>query len=139
MARFTYDGLTVGAAGLDGMGRDRIRRIVEAGADAAVEHMRERIDEMHRIEGDMRDGVAKGQYRETLGGGSMDVYPQGTDRKGVDNALKAFVINYGRGGTRKRKSKLGDHFIDRDTAAEEIVLAAMQRETEAVMAEIAGT
>ena len=138
MARFTYDAGTAGAAGLEGMGRDRIRRIVEAGADAAAEHMRERILETHTRTGDMARSVAKGEYREVLGGGSMTVYPQGPDRKGADNTQKAFVINYGRGGTRK-KGRMGDHFIDRDTAAEDIVIAAMQRETEAAMAEIAGT
>lgn len=134
MARFTYDGLSVEAGGMAGLGRDAIRRIVEAGADAAVEHMRARIREKHYGQGDMESGVAKGEYKESLDGGSQVVYPQGTDRKGVDNALKAFVINYGRGGTRK-KGKMGDRFIDRDPDAERIVTEAMARESERVMAE----
>lgn len=138
MARYSFDGVTAAADGLGMLDRPMIRRIVEAGADAAVDHLRSRIEELHYGEGYMARSVGKDEYRETVGGGSMDVFPLDSDPRGVRNALKAYVINYGRGGTRK-KGRMGDHFIDRDTAAEEIVLAAMQRETEAVMAEIAGT
>jgi len=138
VARFTYDAGTVRAEGLEQLGRPMIRRIVEAGADAAVEHMRQRITELHRRTGDMAESVAKAEYKETLGGGSQLVYPQGADRRGVDNAKKAFVINYGRGGTRK-KGKMGDHFIDRDPDAERIVREAMERESDRAMREAGAT
>ena len=136
MARFSYDGgIKAAADGLDGMGRPMIKRIVEAGADAAVEHMRSRIEALHTRTGDMARSVGKKEYRETLGGGSQEVYPLETDRRGTQNATKAYVISYGRGGTRK-KGRMGDHFIDRDPDAERIVIEAMQRESERCMAEM---
>ena len=138
MARFTYDAGTVAAEGLEKLGRPMIRRIVEAGADAAVEHMRQRITELHRRTGDMAESVAKAEYKETLGGGSQLVYPQGADRRGVDNAKKAYVINYGRGKKQNRdgsRSRMGDHFIDRDPDVERIVREAMERESDRAMSE----
>ena len=119
------------------LGRPVIRRIVEAGADAAVDHMRERINEMHRRTGDMAGGVAKSKYIETIDGGRDEVYPQGEDRHGERNATKAYVINYGRGGTRK-KGRMRDHFIDRDPYVDDIVGAAMDRESDRIIAEING-
>lgn len=138
MARFTFEADTVRAEGLEQLGRPMIRRIVEAGADAAIEHMRGRIESMHTQTGEMAGSVGKAEYVETLGGGSQLVYPLDSDRKGVRNALKAYVINYGRGGTRK-KGKMGDHFIDRDPDAERVVIEAMERESERAMTEIGAT
>jgi len=135
MARFTYEGQTVEASGLAYMTRDDIRGIVMAGADAAVERMKQRIRIMHRINGDMEEGVEATEYRETLGGGYASVYPQGTDRKGASNTIKAYVINYGRGRTRRPKGKpsraktnFGDHFISDDPEVERIVQEAMEEE-----------
>lgn len=138
VARFTYDEGTVSAEGLGALGRDAIRRVVEAGADAAVERMRARIVSMHPGEGYMERSVAKTEYRETLGGGHISVYPQGPDARGTDNTVKAFVVNYGRGRKKNRdgsRSKMGDHFIDRDPDVERIVQEAMEREAERAMSE----
>ena len=137
MARFEFDGTRVCADQLNGMGRPQIRRIVEAGADAAIKRMKERIDTLHRVRstGDMYESVDRGKYEETLGGGSQVVYPQGNDRKGERNAMKAFVINYGRGGARKTKH-MRDYFITKDTAVEGIVQDAMAREYDRIMAEL---
>ena len=51
--------------------------------------------------------------------------------------MKAYVINYGRGGTRKN-GKMGDHFIDRDPYVDDIVSAAMDRESDRIISEING-
>lgn len=138
MARFTFEADTVRAEGLEQLGRPMIRRIVEAGADAAIEHMRGRIESMHMQTGEMAGSVGKAEYVETLGGGSQLVYPLDVDRKGVRNALKAYVINYGRGKKQNKdgsRSRMGDHFIDRDPDVERIVREAMERESDRAMRE----
>lgn len=135
MARFRWEGEGEAGEMLAKMGRPVIKRIVEAVADAAVSHMQERINSMHRITGDMAAGVKKAGFVETLGGGSEDVYPQDNDRFGTRNATKAYVINYGRGGTR-RQGKMGDRFIDRDPDVEKIVHGAMQAESDRILTEI---
>lgn len=113
------------------LGRPMIRQIVEAGAAASIERQRSSILSRHSRTGDMGASVQAGQYRETLGGGSVAVYPQGTDRKGADNAVKAFAVNYGRGGRRGPHS--GDKFLTGDTGAEGVIQAAMQAESDRLM------
>lgn len=129
-----YDGFDRIEASLEGMGRNGVRRIVEAGATAAADEMRRAITEAHHVRtGDMLSSVRAGEYHETLGGGYMAVYPQGEDRHGISNTVKAFVINYGR-GRRKKGSRMGDRFItDKEDKTEAIVLAAMQAEAENLM------
>ena len=134
MARFSFDGVEACAGGLEAIGRPQIRRIGEVGADAAIDRMKNRINDLHYGYGDMYRSVDRGEYKETIGGGSQVVYPQGDDRKGERNATKAFVINYGRGGARKTPH-MRDHFISDDSAAEEIVQGAMEREYDRIMAE----
>lgn len=100
------------------MRRGGIRRIVEAGARVAIDEMRAATEAHHVRTGNMRDAVGMAEYHETLEGGSVNVYPQGTDSRGVRNAMKAFVINYGIGANPTRRSrgrreanKTGDKFI----------------------------
>lgn len=72
----------------------------------------------------------------------IDIYPQGKDRKGVRNATKAFVLNYGTKGStskraQKRRTKVdkrpgpgipATHWVDdADTASGPLVIAAMER------------
>jgi len=138
MARLTidYGGFDRIEASFDGMSRGGIRRIVEAGAAAAAEEMRKAIVEARHVRtGSMLDSVRAGDYHETLGGGYMSVYPQGEDRHGVSNTVKAFVINYGR-GRKKRTARMGDRFItDREDKTEAIVTAAMQAEADRLIDE----
>lgn len=122
MARMTVEAgeeLTGTLERLDAsMRRGGIRRIVEAGAKVAVDEMRAAISNHHVKRGSMRDSTGMAEYHETLEGGSVNVYPQGTDSRGVKNALKAFVINYGLGNNpttrsrgRREANKTGDKFI----------------------------
>ena len=68
------------------------------------------------------------------GGAEIVVYPRDTDRKGVRNATKAYVINYGRG---KRRGKLGDRFITgKLQQTEEKVFQAMQAESDRILDEL---
>lgn len=118
--------------------RTGVKRIVAAGASAAETRLRELTEERRHVRtGDMFGSIAPTEYREWFGGGSQEVYPQGEDRKGVRNATKAYVINYGR-GRRKKGSKMGDKFITGDGLLEPRVLEAMQAESDKILDEIGG-
>lgn len=135
MARMDVDGLEALDAQLGKLGLPVIRRLVEAGARADEDEWRANIRLAGHIRtGSMLENVRPAEYRETLGGGEMSVYPQGEDRKGTGNALKAFVINYGRG---KRSGKMGDRFITaKEQQTEERVFEAMQAESDRILDEI---
>ena len=137
MARMTVDGFDALDRQLESLlDRKNVRRIVEAGARKDAEMMRADITAAtHMRTGSMLENVRPAEYHEFMGGGEMSVYPQGTDRKGVGNALKAFVINYGRGG--RRTPHMGDKFITGKLAqTETAVQAAMQAESDRILAEI---
>ena len=141
MATVRVNGFEVFDRQLNRMGRTMIRQIVEAGAKAAEKRMAENVRlRRHVRTGDMLESIGENEYREFLGGGSVDVYPQGDDRHGVRNATKAYVINYGRGRktTKRGKQNLtGDKFITGDESkAEAIVVEAMQAESDRLIAEI---
>ncbi len=137
MAKFDINGFDAAEQQiLKGLGRGQIRQIVEAGANVASKRMIQNTDMRNHVRNkDMIGSIRGNEYREIMGGGSIDVYPQGDDRKGVGNALKAFVINYGRGGV-KNNGKMGDKFITGDEArAEELVTQAMQAEADRLLAD----
>ena len=121
----------------ENLSRDMIRRMVEAGGKVADDRMKAATRaHMHVRTGDMLEVIKPTPYREWFGGGATEVYPQGDDRKGVRNATKAYVINYGR-GRRKRNGKMGDKFITNDEkATEEAVRQAMEAENGRLIEEI---
>lgn len=143
----TVDGLEALDAQLAKLGRPVIRRIVEAGARRDEEEWRGNITGARHIRtGSMLESVGSTGYREFLDGGEMIVYPQGEDRKGVRNATKAYVINYGRKG-RMVSTKRGERYItDNFTGdkfitgkiqqTEERVFEAMQAESDRILDEI---
>ena len=139
MARMTVEGFDAIDAQLEKlMNRGNIRRIVEAGARADAEQMRGNIRGAGHVRtGSMMQSVRPAEYHEWLGGGEMSVYPQGDDAKGVGNALKAFVINYGRKGRRRRSARMGDQFITgKLPQTEKVVQEAMQAESDRILDEI---
>ena len=104
---------TIDTSGLDEMIRamERLGQMtepvasvmLEAGAQEIKSCWKESAEEHgHRDTGDMIDsiGVSKG----SAGTNFRDIYPQGKDRKGVRNAQKAFILNYGWNGTRAIKA-----------------------------------
>lgn len=85
------------------IGGDLPDRMLDAGAETAEGNWREGIEAAGHIDtGDMLRSVGTSPYPH-----SREIYPQGTDRKGVRNAEKAFIINYGKG------KKKGDRFADK--------------------------
>lgn len=137
MARMTVSAEELGTERLERMSREMIRRMVMAGAGAAAERMRQQTAARGHVRtGDMIGSIGSSEYREWYQGGATDVYPLENDRKGVRNATKAYVINYGRGGTRKRNGKMGDKFITGDEkATEEAVAKAMAEENDRMIEE----
>ena len=146
MARMKVDGFELAENRLAKMGRPMIRQIIEAGAKAAEKRMVENTRaRKHVRNSDMLESIGNNGIREYLGGASTEVYPQGDDRKGVRNATKAYVINYGKGArpyTRRpkkhpRRNLTGDKFITGDEPqTEEAVLQAMQAESDRLIEEL---
>ncbi len=140
MATLRVNGFELVDRQLNRLGAGMIRQIVEAGAGAAEKRMAASTTEAGhgppgksgRGTGEMLASIGRNEYREFLNGGSVDVYPLEVDSKGVRNATKAYVLNYGRGKTLK-----GDKFITGDESkTEEIVQQAMQAESDRLIAEI---
>ena len=133
MARMKVNGIEYANEQLNKMGRPFIRAVVEAGVKAETDRMKARIRQLHPGQGEMEDSVAPGKLHEDLDGTWQDVYPQGLDSRGQENNVKAFVINYGRGG--KKTDRMKDYFITKDDEAGEVVRAAMQAEADRLMSE----
>ena len=138
MAKMTYSGFEGIERQMEKLSRETVKRLVNAGAAALVDTTKELIQQNHHIAtGAMERSVQPGQYHETLDGGWQEVYPQGTDSRGVDNAMKAFVINYGAGGN--RTAKTGDNFITGNKKKrQEAVAAAMEAENKKILNEANG-
>ena len=140
MAKVSFSGFDQVENQLESLGRDAVRRIVEAGAAALVTATQESIGSHHHVAtGSMARSVKAGKYHEELNSGWIEVYPQGEDSRGISQAKKAFVINYGYGG--RKTQKTGDKFItggkdkkQREQAAE----AAMLAESERIINELNG-
>lgn len=78
--------------------------ILEKVGEVYVDEWKEGIERYKHVDtGDMRDSV-KAKVNESEK--SVTISPTGKDRKGVDNAKKAYVNHY---GTSSRK---GDRFVD---------------------------
>lgn len=68
-----------------------------AGADEVKQAWKESA-EKHKLRdtGDMIDSINYPRQPKDVGGvRTIDIYPQGKDRKGVRNAEKSFILNYG--------------------------------------------
>ena len=144
MATLRVSGIELIDQQFNKMGRPMIRQIVEAGAKAAEKVMAgETKAKRHVRTGQMLKSIGTNEYREFLGGGSVDVYPQGDDSRGVRNATKAYVINYGKGRRpstkRGGRNLTGDKFITgNEDKTETAVQEAMQAESDRLIAEMNG-
>ena len=143
MAKQTVIGITLANAKFAHLGRPMFKAIVDAGGRAAAERMKKNTEKAGHVRNkDMLDSIGPTKYYEQMGGGAEFVYPQGENRRGQRTATIAYIINYCRGDKSKRnrdgsKSRMGDHFITGDTeGAEDAVKAAMQAESDRLLAEI---
>lgn len=105
----------------------RIRKkMLEDGSKVLQKEMKKVIEEKgHVVSRDMMNSVTAGPVREDVDGSSIEVYPQGYDRRGVSNEMKAkLIINgyYHVASSRSQRKK--DNFLDkkfRDKCAPRIV------------------
>lgn len=138
MAKMTVSGLDAFENTLGKMDRETVKRLMKAGTDACIDEMRKITQEYGHVRtGSLMEGITAGKLVEDLGGAWQEVYPQGTDSRGVSNAKKAFVINYGRG--KKLTMRTGDKFITGNKKRmEDVVTAAMKAEADRILQEING-
>jgi len=116
--------------------RENLRRILQAGSAAAVEDLKKSTAEhRHVVTGEMMAAIGPGPVHEDLGRAWQYVYPGGGSGQDKDLAVIAYVINYGYGG--KRTKKTGDRFLTghQDTL-DEAVGRAMEAEAERIKNDI---
>ena len=138
MARCEYDGWERVEGQLIRLNRDMRKEVVMAGAAACVEQTKKDIMQYrHVMTGSMMENVAPGKLHEDIDSTWVEVYPQGDDGRGVSNAKKAFVINYGYG--KRKTAKTGDKFITGNKASmQEIVSRAMRAKSDELIKQLNG-
>jgi hypothetical protein len=147
MARFEMDGFDELLAEMKRMGElsgETADKMLMAGAEQAKQAWKESAERQNlKDTTDMINSIGYSRAPKTAGDiRTIDIYPQGKDRKGVRNAEKAFILNYGTKGSssanaqRKRRKKdkrpgpgiPATHWVDdADTASGEPVMQAMTR------------
>ena len=101
--------------------------MLDAGAEVATEEWKNGIREHDYIDtGDMLASVGPNKNTKSSGRSSgarsVEIYPQGKDRKGIRNAEKAYMLHY---GTSKMR---GSRFVDDiDERAEQKIQEAMEK------------
>ena len=87
-----------------------IQDMLDAGAEVAVDEWKKAITDAGHIEtSSMHDSVAA-KLPKNKNPLAREIYPQGTDKNGVRNAHKAYILNY---GTSKTEKIAGDDFISK--------------------------
>ena len=101
---------------------DASKIVIQAWKDAITEAGHAPPGKSKRGTGAMIDGVKATAIKKNGDAYTCSVYPHGKDKKGVSNAEKAFVLNYGTSKIR------GDHFVQNaEEKSAALAEAAMQR------------
>lgn len=130
MARFDVSGLDDLLADMKQMGElvgETADKMLMAGAEEVKAAWQKAIDQKGLVDtGDMLKSVGFSRKPRSAGDiRTIDIYPQGKDRKGVRNAEKAFVNHYGTSGEKGVKPT---NFVDlADELAADPVMAAYER------------
>lgn len=126
MARFDMSGLDPIIDEMREMGEESgavAREMILAGAEAVKQAWKRSAEEHgHRDTGEMISSIGYPKGVQNIGDAlTIDIYPQGKDRKGVRNAEKAFVLHYG-------TSKLpASYWVDTaDAYSEQTAVPAME-------------
>ena len=104
--------------------------ILRAGAEVVVSSWKSSIEAHGHVRShSMLENVDMTEVKRDSTNSVIDVFPMGEDARGVRNAMKAYVINY---GMKKAKSetanKTGDKFVrEAERNAEQKVHEAQQR------------
>lgn len=76
--------------------RTVVKKMLWAAGKVMEKELKKSIHERHHVvSGDMEKSVVQSEVHELIDGGYVEVYPQGTDSRGVDNYMKHKVINTG--------------------------------------------
>ena len=126
MARFIMIGLDDVIRDMARMGEksgDAAKAMLFAGAEKVKSAWRSAVESHGLVDtGDMLESIGYARKTKEIGDAlSIDIYPQGTDRKGVRNAEKAFILHYG------TSSRPGTRFVDdADRMSEAEAIPAME-------------
>lgn len=89
--------------------REIRKKVLWAGAKVVEREMAATIQAKHHVvSGDMMRSVKMGEIHEDIDATWVDVYPQGTDHRGVENQMKAKIIitgYYDRATGKSRRKK----------------------------------
>lgn len=134
MARFETDGIDELAAQLHNLGAALENEIGDAMLMAGAEKVRQAwrqsaIMHRHKRYGYLIDAIGYARKpKKVRDVKSIDIYPQGYDKDGRRNAMKAFVLHY---GTKKKDGSVripGSRWIDdADRICDSTVLPEMER------------
>ena len=127
MARFNVSGLDETIEEMKRIGQMTGRTadaMLMAGAEEVRKAWRQSAEEhRHRDTGDMIASIGFSRKPKEIGSiRSIDIYPQGKDKRNIRNAEKAFILHYGT--TKIRGSRWVD---DADKISEQTVVPAMIR------------
>ena len=127
MARFDVSGLDETIEDMKRLGQmtgQTADAMLMAGAEEVRKAWRQSAEEhRHRDTGDMIASIGFARKPKEIGSiRTIDIYPQGKDKRNVRNAEKAFILHYGT--TKIRGSRWVD---DADKISEQTVVPAMIR------------
>lgn len=127
MARFDVSGLDETIEEMKRLGQmtgQTADAMLMAGAEEVRKAWRQSAEEhRHRDTGDMIASIGFARKHKEIGSiRSIDIYPQGKDKRNIRNAEKAFILHYGT--TKIRGSRWVD---DADKISEQTVVPAMIR------------
>ena len=127
MARFDVSGLDETIEEMKRLGQmagQTADAMLMAGADEVRKAWRQSAEEhRHRDTGDMIASIGFARKPKEIGSiRTIDIYPQGKDKRNIRNAEKAFILHYGT--TKIRGSRWVD---DADKISEQTVVPAMIR------------
>ena len=127
MARFDVSGLDETIEDMKRLGQmtgQTADAMLMAGAEEVRKAWRQSAEEhRHRDTGDMIASIGFARKPKEIGSiRSIDLYPQGKDKRNIRNAEKAFILHYGT--TKIRGSRWVD---DADKISEQTVVPAMIR------------
>lgn len=126
MARFDMSGLDDTIREMQRMGEQSgkaAKAMLQAGAEKVKAAWRKATEAHELVDtGDMLESIGFRREPKQIGDAlSIDIYPQGKDRKGVRNAEKAFILHYG------TSSRAATRFIDdADAMSEAEAIPAME-------------
>ena len=127
MARFDVSGLDETIEEMKRLGQmtgQTADAMLMAGAEEVRKAWRQSAEEhRHRDTGDMIAAIGFARKPKEIGSiRTIDIYPQGKDKRNIRNAEKAFILHYGT--TKIRGSRWVD---DADKISEQTVVPAMIR------------